>query len=363
MKVTSIILNILLLSPSFKEYRIFNNLKDSLEIKSKKLLYYEQTTDTIKPNNKKFDLLIRGKQNYDIILTTIKKEDYEDAKQNQTSQLLDKNIIPSQVNLTESCYTVTTPIKTVKACLEDDEELHSLSYVGYIKEINSCIVYENWFESSTSNLLINLKDGTTSYITGDELIFSPNLKFIYSYANDGVDFVGISLHEMTDKKAKPILITDYDIEEKYKYEFSNFGKAYWVSNSSFYCSNGKEYYKFKIQDKRITYNNEFEKNIVKAENKKFIIKVDRLKDGTIRYMSWNKPKTVNDRPSLVLYDGEIENQNKYGFGFDYRFLNGEYLYIIENNDETTSDRHLMLRLYKNNQELLYTSLTDSSEKK
>ena len=52
MKFTTIILNILLLSISFKEYRIFNNIKDSLEIRSKNSLYYKQTVDTNKPNNK-----------------------------------------------------------------------------------------------------------------------------------------------------------------------------------------------------------------------------------------------------------------------------------------------------------------------
>ena len=360
MKFTTIILNILLLSISFKEYRIFNNIKDSHEIKSKTSLYYKQTVDTIKPNNKNFDLLIRGNENYDIILTKIKKADYEEARKIQTTQLLDKTIIPSQVNLTESCYTVETPIKTVKTCLDGDDELLNIFYSGFIKKLNSCVISEQWFEVPTlSNKVINLDNGAITYVDVDELIFSPNLNFIYSPA-----FVeGISLYQIMDKKIYPILKTDWEIEEKYKFDFSSFGKAYWVSNSSFYASNGKEYYKFKIQDKRITYNNEFEKNIVKAENKKFMIKVDRLKGGTIRYMSWNKPKTANERPSLVLYNGEVEQQTKYGSGFDYRFQNGEYLYMIENNVETTSSKRLMLRLYKNYDEILYTSLTDLNKKK
>ncbi|EDM44621.1 hypothetical protein SCB49_13655 [unidentified eubacterium SCB49] len=363
MKFTTIILTILLISISSKEYRLFNNTKDSVEIKSKNSLHYKQTRDSITPNNKNFDLLIRGNENYDIILTTIKKEDYEVAKQIQTTQLLDKTIIPSQVNLTESCYTVKTPIKTIRTCLEDDEQLINLSYSGFIKKINSCVIYENWFESSTTNLLINLENGLTSYITGNELIFSPNLKFIYSYANDGIDFAGISLHQIIDKKAQPILITDYEIEEKYKFDFSSFGKAYWISDNSFYTNNDKEYFKFKIQDKRITYSNELGENIINSVNNKFLIKVDKLKDGTIRYMSWDKPKTLSDKPSLVLYNGDIEQQNKYGLGYDYRFKNGEYIYIIENNIETTSAKRMMLRVYKNGDEILYTSLTDLNKLK
>ena len=102
--------------------------------------------------------MIRGNGNCDIILTTVKKEDYEKARQIQSTQLLDKTIIPSQVHLNDSCYTVETPVENVKACLEDDEQLISLSYGGFINKINSCVIQENWFESSTSNLLINLEN-------------------------------------------------------------------------------------------------------------------------------------------------------------------------------------------------------------
>ncbi|MBD3864677.1 hypothetical protein [Olleya marilimosa] len=361
MKLTTIILNILLLSISLKEYHVFNDIKDCIKIKPKKTLYYKHTIDSIKPNSITHDLLINGNENFDIILTTIKKEDYEEAKQIKTTHLLDKTLIPSQVNLTESCYTVKTPIKTVKTCLEDDEELISLSYSGFIKTINSCVFYENWFESSTTNLLINLENGSTSYITGNELIFSPNLKFIYSYANDGIDFAGISLHQIIDKKAQPILITDYEIEEKYNFDFSSFGKVFWVSDSSFYASNGNEYFKFKIQDKLVNYRNEYKENIIHSENNKFTIKVDKLKNGTFRYTSWNKPNSTNDRPNLVLYNGEVEQQTKYGSRFDYRFENGEYLYIVEINTETTNAKRVILRLYKNHNEILYTKLTDLSK--
>ncbi|MDN3491730.1 hypothetical protein [Winogradskyella bathintestinalis] len=322
------------------------------------MLYSKQPIDTIKQKNDNFYVLIRGSQNYDIIITTIEKEDYEEAKQLKPAKLLNSAVIPTQVNITENCYTVTTSIETVRNCLEDDEQLISISYLGFIEKLNSCVLYENWFESTISNLLINLDDGSTSYISGYELIFSPNLKFIYSYANDGIDFDGISLHQMIDKKAHPILVTDYDMEEKYKFNFSSFGKAYWVSDTSFYASNGDAYYKFEIQDKRITYRNEFQENSIHSENSKFTIKIDKLKDGTLRYMSWNKPNTTSDRPSLVLYNGAIEQQNKYGLGYDYRFENGEYLYLIENNISTTSSKRVILKLYIDNEEKLNSTMKD-----
>lgn len=358
MNFTSIILNVLLLSITVMKFPMIKNSKASLKTNLTNSLYSKQAKDTLETKHDDYYVLIKAAENYDIIVTTIKKEDFEEVKKNETTGLLDETIVPSQVNITDDCYAVTTKIKTIKNCLEDDEELLGIAYLGFIKKLNICVVNENWFESTLSNILINLEDGSTSYIYGYELIFSPNSKFIYSYANDGIDFDGISLHQIINKKAHPILITDYNTAEKYKFDFSNFGKAYWVSDSVFYASNFKEYYKFKIQDKRITYSNELKENIIHCENNKFTIKVDELKNGTIRYTSWNKPNTINDIPSLVLYNGEIEKQNKYGSGFDYRFENGEYLYIIENNIETTGSKRVMLKLYKNGEEKFYTSMTD-----
>lgn len=69
-------------------------------------------------------------------------------------------------------------------------------------------------------------------------------------------------------------------------------------------------------------------------------------------------KTIKERPSLVLYEGEVEQQHNYSSGLGYRFENGEYQYIIEHHIETTGSKHKMLRLLKYNEELLYTSLND-----
>ena len=308
------------------------------------------------------NIVIRGAVNYDIIMSTITKEEFDVVKNRESTRLLNDSIIPSQVHITEDCYTVTTNTKTVKNCLDNDEQLISVSYLGFVKALNSCVVSENWFEATTSNLLIHLIDGTTSNISGYDLIFSPTAKFIYSYANDGIDFSGISLHQMINNTATPIFISDYTTLEDSSFDFSSFGRAFWVSDSSFYAGNTKEFYKFKIQDKRITYNNEVKESILHSENSKFIIKVDKLKNGTIRYTSWNKTNTIKERPSLVLYNGEVEQQDKYGSGLDYRFENGEYQYIIEHNVETTGSKHIMLRLLKENEELLYTSLNDLKTK-
>ncbi|RCW90791.1 hypothetical protein [Winogradskyella arenosi] len=361
MNFTTLILNVLCLSVAISTSPKLQTTNDSLDLKFKNSHYVKQATDSVKLNKSKFHVVIKGAEDYDIVLTKVRKETYEAAKQIKTTQVLDKTIKPSQINFTEDCYTVSTGVKTVQNCLSDDEQLHGLSYLGFIKKLNSVVVTEDWFESTTSNLLINLGDGARSYISGDTLIFSPNLKFIYSYAHDGIDFDGMSLHYIKDKKAELILVTDYDMQDKYKVDFSALGDVYWDSDTSFLANTDNDYYRFKIQDKRVTYRNERKATIIHSENKKFIIKVDQLKDGTLRYMSWNKPNSTKDKPDLVLYNGEKYEQHKYGSGFDYRFENGPYLYIIEDNEETTSAKRLMLRLYKANEEILYTSLLNLKE--
>lgn len=42
-----------------------------------------------------------------------------------------------------------------------------------------------------------------------------------------------------------------------------------------------------------------------CETKKYIVRVDRLSNGNIRYASWKKPATMSDKPDLIVYDGKI----------------------------------------------------------
>lgn len=54
-----------------------------------------------------------------------------------------------------------------------------------------------------------------------------------------------------------------------------------------------------------------------------LIRIDRLKDGSYRFASWNKDKAMTGEPELILHDGKtgiIENA--------ILFKNGEYTYIV-----------------------------------
>lgn len=218
---------------------------------------HKKVVDTTKKTEQNVSLLIKGIENYDILISKIQKKEFEKAVVAvKRKPIIDRTIIPSQVKLTTDCYTLETTSETIEQCISADEQLLSLSYSGFIKKMNSCVFTEYWFESTTLHKFINLENGSTYDISGDEVIFSKDLKFIYSYANDGIDFSGIALHQVINKKISPIVITNHELEEKYNFDFSGFGRAYWTSNTSFCTTKGDKYYKFNIQDKRITYRNE-----------------------------------------------------------------------------------------------------------
>ena len=104
---------------------------------------------------------------------------------------------------------------------------------------------------------------------------------------------------------------------------------------------------------------DIERNLAQGENKKFLIRVDRLSNGELIYRSWSKPKTIDDEPDLKLENGIIEKQGT-GGGYHFIFSNGEWKYIVEDNQmgETEESIGLFLRLLQNDKEKLYSKLKD-----
>ncbi|KGO05394.1 hypothetical protein [Dokdonia donghaensis] len=119
-----------------------------------------------------------------------------------------------------------------------------------------------------------------------------------------------------------------------------------------------------VKEQILKLNSEVKNNIIHCENKKFTIKVDNLKNGDLRYISWNKPKSTSDEPNLILYDGKVERQGT-GGGFHYIFKSGEWNYIIENNfmGETAESMGIFLKLLNNGKQKLYSKMTDLTTEK
>ena len=117
-----------------------------------------------------------------------------------------------------------------------------------------------------------------------------------------------------------------------------------------------------LEDKNTTdseFKLEVERNIVQGENDKFLIRVDRLSNENLIYRSWSKPKTIDDKPDLKLENGIIDKQGT-GGGYHFIFRNGDWEYIVEDNQMGESEESigLFLRLLQNDVEKLYSKLND-----
>jgi len=71
--------------------------------------------------------------------------------------------------------------------------------------------------------------------------------------------------------------------------------------------------------------NDFKEPIFVWETKKFRIRVDKLEDNTYRYASWEIRKGQNEKPDLILTNGEIVF-NGSGGNHEYLFKSGAYVY-------------------------------------
>lgn len=120
-----------------------------------------------------------------------------------------------------------------------------------------------------------------------------------------------------------------------------------------------EYKKIEEKQNLIELESAVRRNLIHCENKKFIIKIDQLKNDDLRYISWNKPKSTSEKPDLIIYNGITERQGT-GGGYHYIFKNGEWKYIIENSfmGETIESMGVFLKLVKSGEQKLYTKMID-----
>ncbi len=106
-------------------------------------------------------------------------------------------------------------------------------------------------------------------------------------------------------------------------------------------------------------NDDVTANIIHCESEKFTIRIDRLTSGEMRYTSWSKPKTEKVVPDITLYNPEVEKQGT-GGGWIYTFKNGEWKYIVEDNQMGETDETIgrFLKLQQNQYVIHYTKMRD-----
>ena len=109
-----------------------------------------------------------------------------------------------------------------------------------------------------------------------------------------------------------------------------------------------------IQDQMNPAVNRWKENILVCETKKFLIRIDYLDSKEFRYVSWSKPKTVKDKPDLILLKGVEEFQGNMGdvtytFNNEATYYRIDRVYMAESDDEVG----LFLRIFKSNKDLPY----------
>ncbi|MCM1176341.1 MAG: hypothetical protein NC308_03170 [Clostridium sp.] len=74
----------------------------------------------------------------------------------------------------------------------------------------------------------------------------------------------------------------------------------------------------------------FECPLLVMDTGKFLIRIDRMPDETIRYASWSKGRKQSTKPDLVLNKGKFWTEGSMAIGY-YKFVNYGYTYLISEN--------------------------------
>ena len=111
-------------------------------------------------------------------------------------------------------------------------------------------------------------------------------------------------------------------------------------------------------DKNLIYKSlaNFKTNKLIFLTKRFKIRIDLLENLTFRYASWSKQENQNQKPNLILKNGEIIFDGS-GGNYYYIFKNKEYKYIIYINVIGVDDFIGNLKVYKNNKIILNHKIT------
>jgi hypothetical protein len=94
-----------------------------------------------------------------------------------------------------------------------------------------------------------------------------------------------------------------------------------------------------------------------CKSDKFIIRIDLTDDLYLRYASWSFPKSISDKPDLILING-IEEFHGTSGGVTYTFQNSKWKYVIDkvNICEKDEDCGLFFKLLISDQEKRKTRL-------
>lgn len=84
-----------------------------------------------------------------------------------------------------------------------------------------------------------------------------------------------------------------------------------------------------------------------GRTKDYLIRLDRMEDGSLRYAAWSSKKTMKDKPSIILYNDDYYEEE------GISFYNGDYKYVFdyENKELRVYESERLLK--KQDMEVLY----------
>jgi len=205
-------------------------------------------------------------------------------------------------------------------------------------------------DGSSSNAMFTayLEEGGDYYVMS---ISGANNNFIYSAK---MEFPG---DEDLEKAGQ--IFTGYKIIDPPGYDFNKF-ELYWNgdvkqgsvlsirrSETAYTAYTAKK--DLKTLEKELLHESisDFSVTVFSLKTRKFIVRIDELGDGSYRYAAWNANQNLNEKPSLVLYNGERIFEGSGGNNY-IQFKRGDFVYLVrENRLETDETPPFVLNVYQN----------------
>ena len=175
---------------------------------------------------------------------------------------------------------------------------------------------------------VNVVDGSTPYQEDDRFSVNYDIPSWY-FATMGAGYDWILEYDIHTKELYvPITIEDNDMTDRYKaWRFDGERFVYQGERPNRHLHSSLSQY-----DRLLQY----------ITTKVYIVRVDLLANGEIRYSSWRKPGTTEENPDIVLTGGKKVHyevpSNQLSPCDEYRFKNGNYKYIV-NHCEVGRDKN------------------------
>lgn len=190
--------------------------------------------------------------------------------------------------------------------------------------------------------------GTVTSTNGMTIYLSENLNYgVYSIAayvkQDGI-YVPTDVFEVRKHHQSVINSVKYDswISSSPECGFFHFNKAdntLYIPLIDEYMSGADRYILYRFDGKYFVYKSKdagywlhsslhgYDKLYALGKTKDFIIRIDIMNDGSLRYASWSTTKSMKDKPSIILY-----SDTSYG-NDGQSFYNGDFKYTFNNDNK------------------------------